>query len=221
MGIANRLGKFHDYLKKDGYGGRNVFEAAIGKKDGYLTTAIKKETEIGSNVLEHLAKKFPELNLDWLITGEGDMLRNSKETSLSFSTSEFKLRGYSPFFSSLEVSAGDNYNFALSHGEEPSSWIKIPGVTVEAYFPIFGCSMEPVIKSGDVIGVASVENWDRLDPDKIYMVVTAHDRMIKHLYIDDEDKNVIWAVSENYPKFKLCVDEIKKVFQVVWYGRLA
>ena len=53
--IVERLNDFHLYLKGNGYGGRNVFEVEIGKKPGYLTTALKKGTGLGSDVLENLA----------------------------------------------------------------------------------------------------------------------------------------------------------------------
>lgn len=75
MSVAQRLVEFHEYLKNKGYGGRNVFEVEIGKKPGYLTTAAKKDTSIGSDVLEMIISKFPELDINWLLTGQGTMLR--------------------------------------------------------------------------------------------------------------------------------------------------
>lgn len=75
--IVERLNEFHLYLKGKGYGGRNFFETEIGKKPGYLTTALnRKSKELGSDVLEQLVSKFPELNIKWLLTGEGKMLND-------------------------------------------------------------------------------------------------------------------------------------------------
>lgn len=56
------------------------FEAAIGKTNGYL--AHTKSPTAG--VLADIAKVYSELNLDWLITGEGAMLNsyaNENKTS--------------------------------------------------------------------------------------------------------------------------------------------
>lgn len=79
MSVAKRLVEFHDYLKEKGYRGRNVFEVEIGKKPGYLTTAAKNDSSIGSDVLEAVASKFPELNITWLLLGKGDMIKNNPE----------------------------------------------------------------------------------------------------------------------------------------------
>jgi phage repressor protein C with HTH and peptisase S24 domain len=104
--------------------------------------------------------------------------------------------------------------------EKPESWIMIPGVTVDCWFPIVGCSMEPRIFSGDTIGVTNMDRWDRLDPDKVYLIITTYDRMIKRLEIDEDNPEIIWAVSENHPRFKIYVNEIRGIYRVVWAGRL-
>lgn len=54
------------------------FEAAIGKTNGYI--AHTKSPTAG--VLADIAKVYPDLNLSWLITGEGEMFKtDTNETS--------------------------------------------------------------------------------------------------------------------------------------------
>jgi transcriptional regulator with XRE-family HTH domain len=59
-----------------------TFESSIGKTNGYI--AHTKSPTAG--VLAEIAKVYPDLNLDWLITGEGEMLKNSgaNENNTSF-----------------------------------------------------------------------------------------------------------------------------------------
>ncbi|WP_294081301.1 hypothetical protein [Proteiniphilum sp. UBA5384] len=61
------------FVKEKGYG-RNKFEELIGISIGYLST--KNET-INSDVIEKTKTFFPDLNLDWLITGKGEMVFSS------------------------------------------------------------------------------------------------------------------------------------------------
>lgn len=53
----------------------NAFDASIGASNGYIGRMIKNNASIGSDVLEKIFCIYPELNLIWLIVGEGDMTR--------------------------------------------------------------------------------------------------------------------------------------------------
>lgn len=57
--------------------GRNKFEELIGVSIGYLST---KSVTITSDVIEKTVVAYPNLNLEWLITGKGSMLK-SKEVA--------------------------------------------------------------------------------------------------------------------------------------------
>jgi len=185
-----------------------------------LNTTFQRSKGLGSEILSQIANKFPQYSMNWLLTGEGEMLKSDSLNKTSFSVSEFKQRGYAPYYSDLQVSAGQYDLMLIEQNGEPGSWIKIPGMTVELFFPIIGCSMEPKIHAGDTIGVVSMERWDRLDPDKIYLIITIYDRMVKHLEVDETDKEIIWAVSENRSRIKIYVSEIQRIYRVVWTGRL-
>jgi hypothetical protein len=55
--------------------------------------------------------------------------------------------------------------------------------------------MEPKIYAGDTIGIVQMNNWEKIDPDKIYLIITIYDRMIKKLEIDEFDTDILWAIS--------------------------
>jgi phage repressor protein C with HTH and peptisase S24 domain len=168
---------------------------------------------------ELLYAKCVDVDANWLLTGEGDMLRKNDLQQLSFSVSEFKQKGYAPYYSEMLVSAGQYDLATIIQIEEPESWIKMPGLTVDGWFPIIGCSMEPKVYAGDTIGVTQIDNWEKLDPDKIYLIITHDDRMIKHLEVDEANPNILWAVSENYKRFKIPTEDIIRIFRVVFAGK--
>lgn len=66
-----RLKEFIDYKSIS----LNSFDVSIGASNGYIGRMIKNNASIGSDVIEKISCVFPELNLIWLITGEGDMTR--------------------------------------------------------------------------------------------------------------------------------------------------
>lgn len=69
MGIRERLRKFIDYKGISRY----KFYKDLGLSNGFLD----KEGNIGSDKCEKIIYQYPDLNIIWLITGEGDMLYNS------------------------------------------------------------------------------------------------------------------------------------------------
>ncbi|MBE7629037.1 hypothetical protein [Tenacibaculum piscium] len=63
-------------------------EKIIGASDGTLRNALKKGTEINSKWLVLISDNFPDLNFNWLITGKGEMLLNTKPISLQNTKNE-------------------------------------------------------------------------------------------------------------------------------------
>ncbi len=51
------------------------FHQKIGVSNGYLA----KVESIGSPVIERIAEIYPDLSLDWLFTGKGNMLRSQQK----------------------------------------------------------------------------------------------------------------------------------------------
>ena len=49
-----------------------AFEISCGFSNGYINSMRKG---LGVNKIEDVLRVYPELNKDWLITGEGEMLR--------------------------------------------------------------------------------------------------------------------------------------------------
>lgn len=124
-----------------------------------------------------------------------------------------------PFYHELLVSAGQTDIFGY---DTASSLMHVPGVDAEAFFPVTGMSMLPHIMPGDIIGVKTVDSLERIDPTRIYMIITRqNERMIKHILPSQSGDPEITLVSDNseYPAFKIMKDDILKVMRVVYVGR--
>lgn len=53
-------------------------ERELGLTNGYLGKMRDRKGSIGSDILETIFCKFPDLNPDWLLTGRGSMLREKQ-----------------------------------------------------------------------------------------------------------------------------------------------
>lgn len=56
------------------------FEKIIGKSSGYIGVLKNKAGIPGADVLIKIAENFPSINLHWLLTGEGEMLKSVAKT---------------------------------------------------------------------------------------------------------------------------------------------
>lgn len=50
------------------------FEKKIGVSNGYMNSLLGKGSSLGSDKLESILKNYPDLNIKWLLTSEGEMI---------------------------------------------------------------------------------------------------------------------------------------------------
>lgn len=53
------------------------FEDLIGSSDGKIAKFIAKNTSLKSDTLQKIMEYFPQLNIVWLLTGNGEMFINA------------------------------------------------------------------------------------------------------------------------------------------------
>lgn len=72
--------KFSERLKELveslGFSSINSFEKDTGITPGVILRATRNDTEIGSSKLAQIIERFPKVNLNWLVNGQGKMFNN-------------------------------------------------------------------------------------------------------------------------------------------------
>lgn len=170
-----------------------------------LNRQVNEDGNISMELIYAIFDKFADVSPQWLLLGNGNMLLDDETVQSTESV---------PFYNDLPVSAGlrDCIDPAT---EKPSGFISLPSQNANFFFPVSGTSMEPEIFSGDIVGVVRVESYERILPEAIYMIVTNDTRMIKHCYLDENNPEIIWCVSPNYPSFPVNKSEICALYRVV------
>ncbi|MCK9629127.1 MAG: hypothetical protein M0R37_11120 [Bacteroidales bacterium] len=77
--VKKRLLEFLAYLEV----GQNAFEMKAGISNGYINNV--KES-IGTKIINKISAAFPELNIHWLLTGEGEMLNSGEKVNTNVGT---------------------------------------------------------------------------------------------------------------------------------------
>lgn len=205
-----RLIEFHDHLKSTGYGGRNKFEKAIGKSEGYLSGAMKKNSSIGSDVLLEIRTMFPELNIDWLISGEGQMISTKQQMGEPLAV---ETRPRIP----LNAAAG-SISVALS-GVTLDDCEDMPVVAAFSNYNytliVKGDSMEPEMHSGDEIACLQVNNSRFVQWGRYHALDTAQGIVVKRIYDDEEYILCKSEASDLYKDFRIPKEDIYNIALVV------
>lgn len=127
------------------------FEIQCNMSNGYISSMRKG---LGIEKLENVLKAFPDLNRDWLLYGEGEMLKTAHEvrpdrtfplrTDRSVDDQDIPLyeltatAGLVAIFNDLAV--------------EPVDHLRVPNLPpVDGAVYVRGDSMSPLLKSGDII----------------------------------------------------------------------
>lgn len=169
-----------------------------------LNRQINEDGNISMELVYAILSNFPEISAAWLISGEGSMIADECVIP----------EGAVPYYNDLPVSAGLKDAFDPAR-ENPTAYISLPTKIADFYFPVSGNSMEPEINDGDIVGVNKVSRNEGIVHGDVYMIVTNDARMIKRCYHDNNDPNLIWCVSPNYPSFPINKNDVCALFKVV------
>lgn len=181
--------------------GQKRFSESCGLSAGFVNNIVNS---IQPKTLERISMQYPELNTTWILTGEGNMLKNT-----TVQTKGIRYHG------NIEGTASKAIVFD-DEREENFQIMNIPGFEdCTDAINVWGDSMYPVLKSGEII---ILKEWKEsfINYGKIYLVVTRNgNRMIKYLK-PAEENGMIKCVSENpeHPAFEVPLKDILKIYLV-------
>lgn len=187
------------------------------------------------DILLAITNKFVDVNIDWLISGKGTMLKAEK---LTLEVPEKSKGNVIPIdftggvdtidIPIVEIYAAAGYGAFNSDYIEQSGSITLPANMVKRgkhyCVRIEGHSMSPTIQDSDYVIVRLLDPYDWKDmPDEhVYLVVdregAAYMKRVKNRF----EKGFIVCTSDSieknvYPSFNLQADHIANIFHAEWH----
>lgn len=77
------IDRLMQFIKYAGLSARK-FDLSIGASNGYTLRMQKNNASVGSDVIENILRIYPQLNVVWLITGQGEMLKTEDGLIINF-----------------------------------------------------------------------------------------------------------------------------------------
>lgn len=213
MEIVDRIKLFREYLGI----GQTAFEVNIGVARGYFSNV----KTLGSDRILRIHTKYPELNIEWLVTGNGEMIKNAEREQKTIEISESAIsetKRKGALIYDIDATCGLSGRDVDFTDEKVIGSIDAPEINPDSKI-IFatGDSMLPLIASGDRVVIRKIESWDFFNYGQVYLIITNEYRLIKRVRRHPKDSdNLILLRSENpdYDDIDLPKREIIHLFIV-------
>lgn len=209
MILSERINKLVEYSQMS----IPQFAKLVGfKTPQAVRELIKGNTKTLSDAaIFKLSSAFPDLNQDWLLTGEGPMMieRNAPAPLINYTEgvpyyNEDFMLGFE------EIGAPDS--------ENPDFLIRMPGYErATLWCNASGHSMEPEINNGDIIALQRVEDFSFLPFGDVYGFITANGmRTIKRLGRSERDGFYrLIPTNKEYDEQEIPINIITHVYRVM------
>lgn len=192
------------------------FEQTISASDGMIRRAINNKTDIQSKWLSKIADNYPQLNLNWLITGKGSMIistqnKDSNELPIAHHTDSKEGIPLIPINAMAGAFTEDQQIMECERFIIPS----FKGA--DFLIGVKGSSMYPRYNSGDIVACKRLNLQDIFFQwNKVYVLDTDQGPLIKRIK-PGTDKGHVTIVSDNkeYEPFELAIDHIYHVALVI------
>lgn len=203
----------------------------IKKADFYSTTGISDSnfkgknlsSQLGGDAIVKVLTSYPELSADWLLTGAGDMLKESSEQRVSEVAHPVPAGTHAGIpLIPLNAMAGA-FTGDLSVLDYECEHYVIPDFQgADFLIRVKGDSMQPTYYAGDLIACQHVPLDDLFFQwGKAYVLDTTQGPLIKRIRPGKDNEHIL-IISDNtaYPPFELARDQFHGVALVRGLVRL-
>lgn len=225
MSVKSRVKAFCEHLGIS----TSAFEKSIGVSNGYVNSISKS---IGLEKISAILEKYSTLNIEWLLTGKGDMLKSDNLNYIKEPVAIYN--NITPQVITVDSEGNDNvvmvpvkahagYLTGFSNPKFISSLptYRLPNISngIFRMFQIKGHSMIPTLHQGSYVVAQFIDNWiDDIKDNRIYVVVSQDEGVVAKRCLNRIKKyNNLFCKSDNrkeYPSYNVEASEIKEVWEV-------
>ena len=203
-------------VEKFGNGKNTVFASLIGVSEANVRN-YKNGVMPKADFLEKIARSF-DININWLLTGEGNMLSSESEKEEKLPSVNQTYEG-TPYFNVDFIGGFDI--IVNDQTRNPDFYINYPPYNQEGvvWCNLTGHSMEPEISNGDIIALREVTTpIQYLPAGEIYGIVTEEYRTVKRIRLSQKEgfvRLIPSSKSEEFCEQEIPISMIIRVYAVL------
>ena len=173
--VKERLVEFIKYKRIS----QRKFQETAMISNGFVSN-IKKS--IASDTIMKISKAYPELNIDWLLEGEGEMIKNVSDKEES-----------TFFIPLMPVVATGGVLTEFSEGVIPHNCehIRSPFDHADIAVPVRGDSMAPEYPNGSIVFVKRINPNAFVEWGKVYVLCTCNGNIVKEVHPANDSQHIV------------------------------
>lgn len=215
----NKIDRYKILIRYAIQGGVVINQKDFGQKLGYTNESsfsqiINGKVNEPKDFINKVGGLIPDLNLDWLLTGDGEML-HATDVAADGDGSSIGSDKTIRYWTDVEATAGGVQLF------DDMTTNKFISLSIPEFrdctdaVNLYGDSMLPIYKSGQII---ILKEWNEsfIDFGNVYLVITkSGNRMVKYLR-KGSDVTHVMCVSENrdFDPFEIDKSDILRLYLV-------
>jgi hypothetical protein bfra3_16308 len=197
----------------------------ISKNKFYIETGISngildKKSGLSMDTIEKFYSTYPEINPEWLLTGQGPMLKSISVEEISTKPMADAL----PLVMPTAIGGYGNSAFNFTDRDVKEYYVipKFKHKQVDFMIEVEGSSMYPKYNSGDVVACCIIKDSKFIQWNKAHVVATREQGIIIKRIKPSDNKDTLLMVSDNqsYDPFEVPKEEIEGLAIVVGVVRL-
>jgi len=198
---------------------KEKFFEMIGMTYGNFKGKSKK-TPLNSNAIADISALFPEIDLNWLITGKRkeDILANILEDPLPYKKASKDI----PLVNTEAIAGFGNNHFNIKEDDIAAKYTVPDFTNIDFMIKIRGSSMYPKYNAGDIVACRIIRQSSFIQWNKTYIIATTEQGILcKRLKKGSTAENYL-AISDNkeYDPFEIPISEITGIALVIGVIRL-
>jgi transcriptional regulator with XRE-family HTH domain len=222
--IAQRIGKYIAYQKIS----RREFASRLGYTSSEKINRLfrKDGAKPGFDIVADIANKFANLNVDWLVTGRGEMLKDLPVTEPRGGHGPrvvtMDIRGYETVaYVSLKSREGYRQGYDREEFIRQLPVFSLPGLPQGSFrmFEVGGRSLSPLLADRDRV-VGRWSTLEDLSEDQVCVILT-RDKGLIIRKIGAREKGVLWIKGnplqrEEFPPFRMEEGNILEIWDMTF-----
>lgn len=179
---------------------KSQFEKKVGFSNGFVD---KSGDNTRKSSLDKISIAYPNININWLMTGEGEMLKKSSDAQKTVAeVPESDAAIYTVPLLPISAQGGTFNDFVASIKENECERIVSPVKAVDLAITVSGDSMAPEYPSGCKILIKKINEEAFIEWGKVYVLDTCNGTVIKEVHKGRSEDEIECHSINPDPKFQ-------------------